>query len=1083
MKTRYTLITLFIIIAMSNSNYGQAKVWSNTIQIPTWEVGPTETNPAFPNTIAIHEFNRKIYPYPYKDLLAQNKAPKDYIACWLENEFIKVLITPEIGGKLYGATDKTNNFNFIYWQPTVKPALIGLTGAWTSGGIEWNFPSAHRHTSFSPVSYRTVENSDGSKTVWIGETEWVYGLRWIVGLTIYPNKSVIEAKIRLLNPTELNHSFYMWVTTAQNTNENVQMIYPTRIMTNHGKERYNYWPISDGIDLSWWKNTPNARSYFAAEKGGYFGSYDHAKEAGTVFAGNENLMIGKKFWTWGTSPSGQVWDMILADDEEPYVEPQAGIFSDNQPDFNWMKPQDIKSLSMYFFPVKDVGAFKYANENGALNIEIENKKINLSVYSTAVLSDARIKLIGNGKELFNEKVNLSPQKTFSQEVKLTNVNEALTSYTLTLADDNDNIILEYTPQDKEQVDLPEVEPAPKRPEQIESTDELFLIGEHFYKFREQEKSLDYFNEVLKRDPLNSRANIIIAEMEIKKANYKSALNYLEAASERDDDNGKIFYLTGIANEELGNYEAAYKSFYRTTHFQEFISAAYFKLANLELRKKDFKKALEHIEKSQEFNILNPQLWALKATALRFNKLYSEGEIAAEKALELDPLNSWAINELRIIKNKIKKGNDESEKLLSQILINDYQYYINLANEYINAGLYGCADSMLDLAIKNNINNLSMIYYYKGFCKAKMGDNESAEKMFDLAFNSSIENVFPFRRNSINVFNKALEYNPNDANALYYLGMIYGGLGNGKDAIVKWESSLEQNPKNAKALRNIGLMYAGAPGVEKNIGKAKDYYEKAFKYAPEDATVLNELDKVYEMNNVDTDVRFSLLKGNEDIVEKRDDILASYLNLLVEKKEYQKALSYYQNRIFNNWEGGYHIHSAYVNTLLKMAEDAKTAEERLKCYKLAALYPENLRVLPREPDWNGFILYPTAKAYAELGKVQQADSLFNLVSKTSTSEPSLVTFYQALALKELGNTDMSEKILLEFLRRGEKLVNKKSNDYLTALGYYYQSKYYKVNNNKAKAEEMLNKAISKNAKIVSRAINTAKMTFANADQTY
>lgn len=1080
---KFKFVTILLFFFSLSSLLGQAKVWTDTISIPTWEVGAPETNAAFPNTIAIHEFNRKIYPYPYKDILAQNKEPKDYVACWLENEFIKVLITPEIGGKLYGAKDKTNDFNFFYWHPTVKPALVGLTGAWTSAGIEWNFPSAHRHTSFSPVSYRAVENKDGSKTVWVGETEWVYGLRWIVGLTIYPNKSVIEAKIRLLNPTELNHSFYMWVTTGQNTNENVQLIYPTRIMTNHGKERYNYWPISDGIDLSWWKNTPNATSYFAVEKGGFFGSYDHGKDVGTVIAGNENIMVGKKFWTWGTSPSGRVWDMILADDAEPYVEPQAGIYSDNQPDFHWMNPQDVKSLSLYFFPVKDVGNFKYANENGALNFDFENKKAKLSVYSTAELSGATIKLSKNGEEIFSEKVNVSPAKTFIKEVNLNNSNESITSYTLSLLDENENILLEYTPQELEKIDLPEVEPAPKSTSEIESNDDLYLTGEHFYKFRESEKAIEYFDELLKRDPLNTRANIKVAELEIKKAEYDSAIKHLDNAFKRDNDNGNIFYLKGIANQELGNFETAYKLFYRAVHFQEFISAAYFKIANLDLRNKNYKKAIEHIQKSIEYNTLNPQLFALKANALRLNKDYQEAEKTAKHALDLDPLNTWALNELRVIQNNLGNDNSESEELLTQVLIDDYQYYLNLANEYLNAGLYGCADKVLELAVNENINNLAMIYYYKGFCQAELNNDKSAEEMFELASNISNENVFPFRRNSISVLNKALEYNQNDANAYYYLGMIYAGFGNGKEAIVNWENSLDKNSKNAKAWRNIGLLYAGAPGVEKDIVKAKEYYENAFKFAPEDATILNELDEVYAMNKVSTDVRYSLLKENVEVVEKRDDILSSYLNLLVEKKEYQKALSYYQNRIFNNWEGGYHIHSAYVNTLLQMAEDAENTEDALKYYKMAALYPENLRVLPREPDWNGFILYPTAEAYAELGKVEQADSLFKIVAETTTTEPTLVTFYQALALKELGKTEKSEKLLSEFLKQGEKLVEEKPNVYLTALGYYYQSKYYEVKNNKQMAEKMLNEALSINDKIVSRAINTAKMKFARADLTY
>lgn len=167
----------------------QVKVWDEPMVILSWEIGPPEVNPTF-----AWSFTRKpVYPYPYKEILTNQKKDKICTACWLENEFVKVLVLPELGGKLYGAKDKTNDYNFFYWQPTVKPALIGMTGAWVSGGIEWNFPHGHRPSGFSPISYRLVENADGSKTIWVGETEWVNRMRWVVGMMLYPGKSVIEA--------------------------------------------------------------------------------------------------------------------------------------------------------------------------------------------------------------------------------------------------------------------------------------------------------------------------------------------------------------------------------------------------------------------------------------------------------------------------------------------------------------------------------------------------------------------------------------------------------------------------------------------------------------------------------------------------------------------------------------------------------------------------------------------------------------------------------------------------------------------------------------------------------------------------
>ena len=290
--------SLVLVSCLCTSLWSQVRVWEEPMLIPTWEIGPPAVNPTFPWN------GRNIYPYPLKEILTNDKVDKTYQACWLENEFIQVLVLPEIGGRLHGARDKTNDYNFFYWQPTIKPALVGMTGAWISGGIEWNFPHGHRPTAFNPVSHRLVENPDGSKTIWVGETEWVHRMRWIVGLTVFPGRSVIEAKVRLSNPSPLRHAYQMWATTAVNANEEYQAIYPTRVMTGHGKREFYRWPIDKGVDISWWKNIPNASSFFAVEEGGFFGGYDHGRESGTVITGDPRIVIGKKLWTWGTAPLG-----------------------------------------------------------------------------------------------------------------------------------------------------------------------------------------------------------------------------------------------------------------------------------------------------------------------------------------------------------------------------------------------------------------------------------------------------------------------------------------------------------------------------------------------------------------------------------------------------------------------------------------------------------------------------------------------------------------------------------------------------------------------------------------------------------
>jgi hypothetical protein len=293
----------------------------------------------------------------------------------LENDYIELAIAPEIGGKLYYATDKTNDYHFVYKNDVVRPSNIGMTGAWVSGGIEWCVLHHHRASTFLPMNYTTTENEDGSKTVWVGEYEPRHGMRWTIGITVFPDKSYFRAEGRIYNTSPYTHSFLYWANVAAHTNENYQTIFPpsARIVTYHSKTDFSTWPVStsenyagsdfsDGVDISWWKNTKESNSFFVHElQEDFMGGYDHGTNSGTVHIGNHNIVRGAKLWQWGSGPRGQATEARLTDDSGPYVEIMVGAYSDNQPDYSWIKPYEVKKWEQYWFPVKGIEGFKNAN--------------------------------------------------------------------------------------------------------------------------------------------------------------------------------------------------------------------------------------------------------------------------------------------------------------------------------------------------------------------------------------------------------------------------------------------------------------------------------------------------------------------------------------------------------------------------------------------------------------------------------------------------------------------------------------------------------------------------------------------------
>ena len=222
------------------------KVWEQDLTLPTYLAGAPEPNPMFYFGRGSQGAEGRVYPYPLYDSLTNIKSNKTYRLVYLENEYVRIGILPEIGGRLFEGVDKSNGYDFIYRQHVIKPALIGLIGAWISGGIEWNIPHHHRATTFLPVQHRIEEQPDGTKTVWVGELELRHRMRWAVGYTLHPGKSYLECAVRIMNRTPYANTMLCFANVAVHVNDQYQVIYPpsTRFVTFHSKREFASWPIA-----------------------------------------------------------------------------------------------------------------------------------------------------------------------------------------------------------------------------------------------------------------------------------------------------------------------------------------------------------------------------------------------------------------------------------------------------------------------------------------------------------------------------------------------------------------------------------------------------------------------------------------------------------------------------------------------------------------------------------------------------------------------------------------------------------------------------------------------------------------------
>jgi tetratricopeptide (TPR) repeat protein len=992
------------------------------------------------------------------DKVTDVRENKRYTADYLENEYIKICVLPELGGRIFYGQDKTNGYDFFYHQHVIKPALIGVLGAWISGGVEWNFPHVHRATTLLPVDHVLHENTDGSKTIYVGETELRHGMKWIVGLTVYPGKSYVEASVRLINGTPYAQSFQYWANAAVPANEDYQVIFPpdTEVATFHAKNEFLRWPISDRdflgvefgkpVDVSWWKNHPSYSSWFAVDsQGDFFGGYDHNKGAGVIHIADHHVVPGKKFWLWGNGAFGRTWEKILTDSDGPYIELMGGGFSDNQPDYTWIQPYEVKTVRQYWYPIREMGGVKNANMDAAVNLEVNpGRTAHIAFNTTSVVRNAHVLLEVGGRKLFEQQLEIAPDKPYSREISLpAEVKEE--DLKVTLFSSAQRELISYTPVKLVHPPLSETVKAPPLPQDVKTVDELYGIGlrlEQFYN--PVVEPYPYYEEALRRDPGNYQVNTKLGILYCRRGMFELAEQKLRTALARvthdytNPRDGEAFYYLGVALEGQEKYQPAYDAFFKATWTWAWRSAGYYRLGRLACRKGEYVKALEHLVESTSSNAQNASAMNLEAAVLRHLGRFDSAAGLSASVLASDPLDFWAGNEAYLAHLSQQHANGELKELasLKTKMRDNPQSYLDLAVNYGNSGLWDEAiDVLLRLADPNNSHAVMspIIYYYFGYYSEMKRDSATATKYYRLASRLPPDYCFPFRLESIEVFHCSLINNPQDARAHYYLGNILYDL-QPATAVKEWEASRDLDGSYAMVHRNLALAYAQQ---EDNLPKAITSLEQAVERDPKDARFFYELDRLCETAGVPPAQRLARLESHQQVVLERDDTLEQEIILLVELGHYDRALDYLTHHHFHAWEGGGEIHDVYAEAhLLKGRQEFgnKRYREALQDFEAALEYPENLEAgHPYRDPRDAEVYYFIGAAQEALGKAPQAHDFYEKSAMEEVPVPEM-RYYQALAFHQLGQDDQADAIYQALTKLGkEELEATPGDDYFAKFG--------------------------------------------------
>lgn len=1000
----------------------QVRVWEEDILLPTYGVGKSEKNPMFLEKRVYQGSSGVVYPYPVIDKIEDTCQDKSYHAVYLENEYIKVMILPELGGRVQMAYDKIKERHFIYYNHVIKPALVGLTGPWISGGIEFNWPQHHRPSTFMPVDFTIEQHQDGSATVWVNELERMFHQKGMAGFTLRPGRAVLEIQGKVYNPTPVPQTFLWWANPAVAVNEHYQSVFPGDVnaVFDHGKRDVSKYPIatgtyykmdySAGVDISRYKNIPVPTSYMAIKsRYDFVGGYENDSRAGVLHVANHHISPGKKQWTWGNSDFGQAWDRNLTDTDGPYIELMTGVYTDNQPDFTWLQPYEEKTFTQYFMPYRELGVVKNASADLLMNIEKEGDASLLKVFATSLQKELHIVVKSEGNVCLDTVVTLSPESVFEQLVPVTDLNHAEVSVYRSTG----KRMLSWTPEPDAIKEIPAPAQAALAPSDVLTTEELYLTGLHLEQYRHATYfPTDYYEEALRRDPSDVRNNNALGLWLIRKGQFQKAESYLRCAVEtltRRNPNpydGEPLYNLGLSLKYQGKNDEAYESFYKACWNAAWQDAGYYSLAQLSCAKEEWSDALYEIDKSLLRNWHNHRARHLKALILRHQGDEKQGLALIQDSLAIDPFNFGCLFEKYLLLKE-----ESCLEQLNDLMRGESHNYEELALDYAAAGCWPEALAVVDAALKWIPRASTLLYYYRAWFFIQLQRSEEALLAAEKAEAQIPDYCFPNRLEAILAFQSVSSLLPNTPKALYYLGNLWYDKRQYPEAIAVWEQSIEQDGSFPTVLRNLSLAYFNKLNRQE---EAVTLLEQAFALDPTDARILMELDQLYKRLNRPHADRLAFLNVYKEVAFSRDDLYLEYITLLNQLERYEEAIRLIDARQFHPWEGGegkvpgqYQL--ARVE-LVKRHLASEAYEEALLLIDECFVYPHNLGEGKlhgaQENDFN----YYKACALQGLGRREEAKALF-LQASIGSSQPAAAMyyndqkpdkiFYQGLALLKLG----------------------------------------------------------------------------------
>jgi len=888
---------------------GNAIAWYEPVEIATYEPHDPSTFPMYLDQRVYQGSSGRVYPLPFTERIDSVPTMRRWNAVHIENQYIRVMILPELGGRIHVAYDKTTDYDFFYRNNVIKPALVGLAGPWMSGGVEFNWPQHHRPATFLPVESTIETHDDGSVTVWCSDHDPFARMRGTHGVHLRPDSSTIRLDVRLHNRTSLPQTFLWWANVAVRVHDDYQSFFPedVRYVADHARRAITAFPAADrpyyGVDyqerardtpgaarLDFYRNIPVPTSYMVVDTDHeFFGGFDHAVGAGFVHWADRRVAPGKKQWTWGNAPFGQAWDRLLTDSDGPYVELMAGVYTDNQPDFSWLAPGESKRFSQYWYPIPAIGVAHGASPDAAIHVE-RGSLFSAAIAVTSPQPAARLLVLNQlGEQTIERSADLVPGVPWQVEFPVSY--EA--GMTVKLMGSGDAVLVEWrAPVEVDGAPEPRTATAPPSPADVASVDELFYIGQHLVQYRHPSRSpLPYWTEAIRRDPADSRVLTALAELAFRAAQYDTARELAERALVRiTGRNGnprhtETLYLLGLIESRRGDARAAHAAFAKAAWDGAFVAPAGLEMARQYAREGRFEDALHDLDELDAVAADDRRRGPLRIVLLRRLGRLAEADATLSRLLAQEHLNPT----LTFL---------ESGRLPS-----DGHLALDVALELAQAGEDDAALEVLAavaaLGASGSGNVAPIAHYHRAAILDRRGLADDAAVARATARSADRRWCFPAGLDDHDALLAALRAE-DDPVAASLLGMLLFDVGRREDALALWEAAIRRGGEEPLLHRNAGL---ASYNVAHDDVRAVQHYDRAIELAPTDARLLFERDQLAARLGETDEQRLDRLAQRFEVVAERDDLVVEYAELLVGTGNPTAALVLLEGRSFQPWEGG------------------------------------------------------------------------------------------------------------------------------------------------------------------------------------